>query len=275
MMDFLIEPFQYAFMQKAFLAVILASLNCAVIGSYVILRRMAFLGEALTHTLLSGIVFAFLKGIHLFWGALSASVVTALGIGFLSSREGVRQDTAIGVVLSFMFALGILMMSMIRSFRDFNSILFGSILGVTTGDLMLVATITAIVLVLLFLFHKELELSSYDHNYARLIRVRPNLLRYLLYLLVALSVVSAVQMMGALLTTALLIVPAAAAALIARSLFLTMVLGVIFAIISGIVGLYISYYLEVATGASIVIVAFGWFLFAAGLRQTRGLLRRK
>lgn len=271
MINFISEPFQYAFMQKALLGVIFASLNCAIIGTYVVLRRMAFLGEALTHTLLPGIVFAYLRGVHLFWGALTASMVTALGIGFLSSREGIRQDSAIGVILSFMFALGILMMSTVHSFRDFNAILFGSILGVTTGDLLLAASISAVVLCLLFAFHKELELSSFDHNYARLIRARPNLLRYLLYLLVALSVVSAVQMMGALLTTAMLIIPAVTASLLSQSLVRIMFIAVFVALISGVGGLYISFYMEVATGACIVINAFVYFLLASMGRGLIGL----
>lgn len=256
----LLEPFQYAFMQKAFIGIILASINCAAIGSYVVIRRMAFFGEALTHTLLPGIVFAYLRGIHLFWGALSASIITALGIGLLSSHKEVRQDTAIGVILSLMFAIGVLMMGVVRSFRDFSSILFGSILGVTSGDLLLTGSITFIVLSVLFLLHKELELSSFDQCYAKLIRVKPNLLRYILLLLTALSVVSAVQMIGALLTTALLITPAAAAALIARTFRSLMFFSILFAIIAGIIGLYLSFYLQVSSGAIIVVNASAIFI---------------
>lgn len=251
--EFLQEPLQYAFMQKAFIGIILASINCAVIGSYVILRRMAFFGEALTHTLLPGIVFAYLRGIHLFWGALGASIITALGIGLLTTSKGVRQDTAIGVMLSFMFAIGVLLMGVVKSFRDFSSILFGSILGVTSGDLLLAGSITVIVLGVLFLLHKELELTSFDYNYGKLIRTKPNFLRYILLVLTALSVVSAVQMIGALLTTALLITPAAAAALLARTLLQLMLLSTFFAITAGILGLYLSFYLQISSGAAIVI----------------------
>lgn len=262
----LLEPFQYAFMQKAFIGIILASINCAAIGSYVVIRRMAFFGEALTHTLLPGIVFAYLRGIHLFWGALSASIITALGIGLLSSHKEVRQDTAIGVILSLMFAIGVLMMGIVRSFRDFSSILFGSILGVTSGDLLLTGSITFIVLSVLFLLHKELELSSFDQCYAKLIRVKPNLLRYILLLLTALSVVSAVQMIGALLTTALLITPAAAAALIARTFRSLMFFSILFAIIAGIIGLYLSFYLQVSSGAIIVVNASAIFIITWVIR---------
>ena len=262
MLGILLEPFQYTFMQKALMGVLFSSINCALIGSYVVLRRMAFLGEALTHTLLPGIVFAYLRGIHLFFGALLASVVTALGIGLLSSKKDIRQDSAIGIMLSFMFAIGVLMMSLVHSFRDFSGILFGSIIGVTTGDLLLMVGITTIVGLVLRLLHKELELSSFDPIYCRLIRARPEFLRYLLLLLIALSVVSAVQMIGALLTTALLITPASAASLLAKTLPRVMLLSLGFAVFSGIAGLYLSYYFEVSAGAAIVIHCFGCFLVA-------------
>lgn len=253
-LQFIQEPFQYAFMQKAFIGVLLASINCAAIGSYVVIRRMAFFGEALTHTLLPGIVFAYLRGIHLFWGALAASILTALGIGLISSNKEVRQDTAIGVVLSLMFAIGILMMGIVRSFRDFSGILFGSILGVTSGDIILTGSITLMVIFTLFLLYKELELSSFDYNYAKLIRIKPNLLRYVILLLTALSVVSAVQMIGALLTTALLITPAAAAALIARTFLSLILFSILFAFVAGVLGLYLSFYFQISSGATIVVI---------------------
>lgn len=262
MLELITEPFQYTFMQKALLGVLLASINCSLIGSYVVLRRMAFFGEALTHTLLPGIVFAYLRDVHLFFGALFASIVTALGIGVLSSKRDIRQDSAIGIMLSFMFAVGVLMMSLVHSFRDFSNILFGSILGVTVGDLILMASITLLVAVILFFLYKELELSSFDPIYCKLIHARPEFLRYLLLLLIALSVVSAVQMIGALLTTALLITPAAAASLLVKTLPRLMLMSSLFAIVSGILGLYVSYYFEVSSGAAIVINCFIFFVIA-------------
>lgn len=262
MLNWIFEPFSHTFMQKALLGATLASINCAIIGAYVILRRMSFLGEALTHTLLPGIVFAYLKGFSLFFGALIGAIITSIGIGVLSSHKEVRQDTAIGVMLSFMFALGIMMMSHVRSFRDFSSILFGSILGITSSDLILMICITVVVLLTLFLLHKELELASVDHLYSKFIRIRPNLLRHVLFLLIALSVVSAVQMIGALLTTALLITPAAAATLLARSLTSVMCISTIIAVCSSVIGLLISFHFQIASGAAIVITASCFFFLA-------------
>ncbi len=260
--ELITEPLEFAFMRNALWAVILASLNCAVVGVYVVLRRMAFMGGALSHTILPGMVFAYLRGIHLFWGALVAAIITALGVGWLSSRRRMREDTAIGVMLSAMFAIGVVMMSRVRSFRDFGDLLFGSILAVTPQDLYLTGGVSLIVLIVLALFHKELELSSYDPEYSRVIGARPNRLRHVLLLLVALSVVSAVQIVGALLATALLITPAAAATLLARNLPGAMLISILIAIGSGIMGLYISYYQNIASGAAIVLCASTCFILA-------------
>lgn len=269
MIDWLTEPFQYIFMQNALLAIVLAGFNCALIGSYVVLRRMAFMGEALTHTILPGIVFAYLKGIELFIGALAASLLTALGVGFLSSRKDIRDDTAIGVMLATMFAIGVLMMGFIHSYRDFGSILFGSILGVTQIDLILIGSTTAFVLITLICIHKELELASFDRDYSQLIGASPRFLQILLLILVALSVVSAVQMIGALLTTALLIIPAATACLLANSLLRIMVISSIIAIASGFIGLLLSYHFHIASGAAIVLTCAAWFFVSWGWKLVR------
>lgn len=275
MLEFFTEPLKESFMQKAFLGIILASVNCATIGCYVILRRIAFLGEALTHTLLPGVVFSFLRGMHLYVGALMASLATVVGIGFLTSKSEVRQDSAIGVVLSLMFALGILMMSTAKSFRDFQGILYGSILGVTTSNLILMGLVTVIVLSALYWLHKEMELAALDPVYAQLIHVKPKLLYYLLLFLVAASVVSAVQMIGALLTTALLIVPAATAALVARTVIQMMMISVLIAVVAGIVGLYGSFYFQISAGAAIVVTcSILFFILFVGKRGFDGWKRK-
>ncbi len=268
-MDWLTEPFSYAFLQKALAAVLLAGLNCALVGTYVVLRRMAFLGGALGHTILPGVAFAFLKGFNLFFGALGASLATALGVAVLSSHRRVREDTAIGVVLAGMFALGILLMSMASSYRDFEAIVFGSVLGVTMGDLALVATVTVIIVLILALWHKELELTSLDPEYARVIGIEPNRMRLLVLLLASLAVVSAVQVVGALLTIALLITPAACAALIMKSVSGIMALASAVSVLAGFVGLLLSFHFDVSSGACIVLVATGCFLLAWVYRLLR------
>lgn len=259
MIDWLTEPFSADFMQRALLAAALAGVNCAVIGVYIVQRRMSFFGGALSHTVLPGMVFAFLRGVDIFWGALGAALATAFGVSWLARRREVGEDAAIGVVLSGMFALGVLMMSQVNSFRDFNALLFGSVLGVAPADLWLAGSVTVVVLVSVLLINKEIELASVDPLYARVIGARPNRMRTVLLLLTALSVVSAVRVVGALMATALLITPAAAALLWARSILGAMLIGVGVAMLSVLAGLLVSYHFDYSSGASIVLAATACF----------------
>jgi len=238
---------------------------------YVVLRRMAFIGDALAHTILPGVVVAYLNRWSLSGGALIAGLLTALGIGWLSRRDAIREDTAIGVVFTGMFALGILLMSTTRSFRDFTHILFGNILGVTQSDLILIAAIAGVVLVTLFLFHKELELTSFDPIHAEVIGLKTARLRYLLLLLLALTVVSSIQVVGVVMTTALLITPAAAASLLTVRLWRMIVIAAAVAVAAGIVGLYASFYANVSSGAAIVLTATTFFAGAWLVHTVRRL----
>ncbi|MGE9296879.1 MAG: metal ABC transporter permease [Puniceicoccales bacterium] len=270
MIEWLTEPFEAAFMQRALIAGSLAGINCAVIGVYIVQRRMSFFGGALSHTVLPGMVFAFLRGVDIFWGALGAAMATAFGVGWLARRREVGEDAAIGVILSGMFALGVVMMARVDSFRDFNALLFGSVLGVAPADITLAAIAGVIVLVAVILVNKELELSSIDPEYARVIGARPNRLRTLILILTALSVVSAVRVVGALMATALLITPAAAALLWARSIVSAMVIAALMAILSVAAGLLISYHYDLSSGASIVLVATGCFATSWLAKTARG-----
>jgi len=261
-MKWLTDPLQYSFMRSAFLAILMIGTTCAVLGCYVVLRRMAFIGDAMGHTALPGVVIAYLNGFNIFFGALIADLLTAFGIGWLSRREAVREDTAIGVLFTGMFALGVLIISMHRSFRDFSGMLFGDILAVTRTDLILIAVITAIVLLVLASFHKELELTSVDPSYSAVIGLRADWMRNLLLLLLALATVTGIEAVGVIFTSALLVTPAAAASLVTRNLFRMMVLSAVFAVSSGFVGLYASWYRNVNAGAAIVLTGAGWFVIA-------------
>lgn len=258
-MDWLFEPLRHPFMRTAILAAILVGITCATIGVYVVLRRMAFIGDALAHTALPGLVVAYLNGWSLFGGAVVAGLLTALGIGWLSRREEVREDTAIGILFTGMFALGILLISTTRSFRDLTHILFGNILGVTPADLLLIAGVTVITLVALIAFHKELELASFDPTHAEVIGLRPDRLRYLLLILLSLTVVTSIQVVGVVLTSAMLVTPAAGAALVTNRLPRMMVISSLIAVVSGVAGLYISFYQNVSSGAAIVLMCTLFF----------------
>jgi ABC-type Mn2+/Zn2+ transport system permease subunit len=240
-----------------------------VLGVYVVLRRMAFIGDALAHTVLPGLVVAYLNNWNLFGGAVVAGLLTALGIGWVSRRGVVREDTAIGVLFTAMFALGILLMSTVRSFRDLSHILFGNILGVQPADLVVTAVFALGVLVLLWLFHKELELTSYDPTYAEVIGLRADWMRYLLLVLLALTVVSCIQVVGVVLTSALLVTPAAAASLLTQRLPRMMLIAAGIAVISAVAGLYASYYADVASGAAIVLACSICFAAAWAWRSVK------
>jgi manganese/iron transport system permease protein len=269
MIETLLAPFRYSFMQSGLLAVVLVGVPCAVLGAYVVLRRMAFIGDALAHTVLPGLVVAYLFGWSLSGGAIIAGVVTATLIGWLARRQEVREDTAIGIVFTGMFALGILLISTVRSYRDFSHMLFGNILGVTPQNLQLMAIIAMVVLAALAIFHKELELSSADPIYARVIGIPVDRLTFLLLIMLAFCVVIGIQVVGVVLTSALLVTPAAAASLLTRRLVRMMALGALFAITAGVVGLYASYYLQVSSGAAIVLTCTLIFGAAWGVRTLR------
>jgi manganese/iron transport system permease protein len=269
LITWLAEPVRFAFMRTGLAAAVLVGVTCAVLGAYVVLRRMAFIGDALAHTVLPGLVVAYLNSWSLFGGAIVAGVATALGIGWVSRRGTVREDTAIGVFFTAMFALGILLMSRVNSFRDLSHILFGNILGVRPDDLALIAAISVGVLVTLFLVHKELELTSYDPTYAEVIGLRADGLRFLLLILLALTVVTCIQVVGVVLTSALLITPAAAAGLLTNRLPRMMLIATLIAVFSAICGLYASFYANVASGAAIVLVCTACFGLAWAAHNVR------
>ena len=274
MINWLIEPFTYGFMQRGLAAGVLVGITCAVLSAYVVWRGMAFVGDAMAHTILPGVVIAFLRGANLFVGALIAAVITALGIGWFSRDREVREDTAIGVMFSGFFALGILLLSRASSTQDLTHILFGNILGVSRADLTIIAVVALVVVAAVALFYKELLLTSFDPGHAVAIGLSPEVVRYGLLILLALTVVAAIQAVGVVMVIALLVTPAAAASLLARQLPVIMLVGAGFAAAAALIGLYASYYGGVASGAAIVLALTGFFVVAFVLAPGRGLLWR-
>lgn len=273
-MSWLLEPLAYPFMRQAALAILMISVTCAALGAYVVLRRMAFFGDAVAHTTLPGLVIAYLNQWNLLVGAVVAAVTTALGIGWLSRRRQLQEDTAIGVLFTGMLALGIVLISTVQSYRDFSHMLFGNILGVTQSDLWAIGGVAVVVLGMLALVHKELMLCSVDPGHARAIGLDPDRLRYLLLVLMALAVVTAIQAVGVVLTSALLVTPAATAGLMTKRLEPMMILAAAIACTSGICGLYASYYLSISSGGAIVLVCTLIFALAFGATQIRSGIRR-
>lgn len=273
-MHWLIEPFQYKFVSSAILASCIIGVTCAVLGVYVVLRRMANVGHALTHSALPGLVVAYLTDGNLFLGAAVATVLTAFGIGFISQNKDVYEDTAISIIPTAMFAFGVLLMSQARSFRDLSSMLFGNILGVSTGDLIMIAAVGLIVLGVMAVFYKEFELFSVDPDYARTIGIPLTHLRYALLVLLAFTVVAGIQAVGTVLTNALLIAPAAAARLLTDRLKTMVIIASGIAVVSSFCGIYLSYYFGLSSGASIVFVCTLAFAVCWAIKRLRPFRRK-
>jgi manganese/iron transport system permease protein len=273
-MSFLFEPLQYEFMVRGLLASVLVGVVCAVIGSYVVLRGMAFFGDALAHTILPGIALGYLINggarDSLFWWALGTAVLAAWGIGAISRRAQVREDTAIGIVFAGMFALGIALISTVRSYAvDLSHFLFGDVLGVSAHGLWLIAIFGGIVLVLVAAFYKEFMTLSFDPVLAMTLRLPVGLLNNLLLGLIAVTVAVSLQTVGVALMVAMLVTPAATASLLTHRLPSMMGLAALFAALSGLIGLYLSYYLSIASGAAIVLTATAIFLLAFAWKRKR------
>ena len=273
--NFLLQPLSYEFMQRGMLAAILVGIVCAIVGTYVVLRGMAFFGDALAHTILPGIALGYLISggarDQLFWWALGTAVVAALGIGAISKNSEIKEDTAIGIIFAGMFALGIALISTVRSYAvDLSHFLFGDVLSVSSHSLWLILLFGGLVLLTIFAFYKEFTTISFDPILATTLRLPVGLFNNLLLTLIAITVAVSLQTVGVALMVAMLVTPAATAYLLTHRLSKMMILAAIFASLSGVIGLYLSYYLSIASGAAIVLTATMFFMIVLGWKRFRG-----
>jgi ABC-type Mn2+/Zn2+ transport system permease subunit len=270
MNELLIQPLQYGFMQRGMLAVLLIGAVSGVIGCYVVVRGMAFFGDALAHSILPGVALAYILGGDLFLGGMVAGVAAAVGIGWLTHENRIKEDTAIGVVFAAMFALGIAIISTARSYSaDLTHILFGNVLGVGDDDIKIMVIFGAGVLAAVVIFYKEFLVMSFDLNLARTLRLPAEVLRLLLLALIAVTIVSSLQTVGLSLMVAMLVTPAAAARLLTKRLHHMMIVSGGIGALSGAAGLYVSFHLNVASGPAIVLtttILFGFIYAYSRLR---------
>lgn len=277
-LDLLLEPFAYAFMVRGMLAALLVGIVCATVGTYVVLRGMAFFGDALAHAILPGVAVGYLLGggarEPLFWWSLLTAIAASIGIGAISKGAQLREDTAIGIVFAGMFALGIALISTVRNYtNDLAHFLFGDVLGVSTSDLVRIAIFGFIILLTVLLFYKEFLVLSFDPLLAATLRLPARVLEYILLILIALAVVVSLQTVGVALMVAMLVTPAATAYLLTRRLPYMMALSAIIASLSGVIGLYLSYYVSVSSGAAIVLTSTLIFVIVWGARTLRRAYR--
>lgn len=274
--EWLLHPLSFGFIARGLVAAVLVGIVCPVVGTYVVLRGMAFFGDALAHTILPGVVIAFLFGWPLALGALAMGILTALGIGALSGQGMLKEDTAIGVVFAGAFALGVALLSTTGNYTiDLAHFLFGNLLGVSTTDLWLIAVLGGVVLGIIFLFYKEFLVISFDSTLAVTLRLPTTFLRYLLLTLIAVTVVVALQVVGIALVVAMLVTPAASASLLTRRLLPMMIVAAVFGTVAAVAGLYTSFYLNIASGPAVVLLATLLFAITFLFAPERGVIWRK
>jgi manganese/iron transport system permease protein len=259
-------------MVRGLLASVMVGILCAVMGTYVILRGMAFLGDAMAHAILPGVAIAYLLHGNLLVGALIAAVIIALSIGFFSKGGAVKEDTAIGILFAAALSLGVALISSIQTYAvDLSHILFGNVLGVSVRDLALTGGLGLLVLATVAGFYKQFLVLSFDPILAATLRLRAEVLRNLMLVLLALTVVISLQTVGVGLAAAMLITPAATAYLLTRRLWPMMLLSATIGALSSVIGLYVSYYLNIVSGSAIVLTATAFFLLAFIFNPKQGL----
>ncbi|MCP2728726.1 metal ABC transporter permease [Limnofasciculus baicalensis] len=277
MLESLIEPLQYSFMQRSLITAVLVGIVCAAVGSYLMVQRLALLGDAISHSVLPGLAIAFMIGADIFVGAFIAGVLSTIVITWIRARSQIKEDAAMGIVFSAFFALGVTLITIIQKDNkiDLNHFLFGNILSVTNEEVRNTAIITTIVLTIVILLYKELMFYTFDPIGAQASGLPTNLLNFGLMILIALTIVASLKSVGVILVLAMLITPGATAYLLVTRLHHMMILGAAIGVIASISGMYLSYFFNLPSGPAIVLVTFGFFILAFLLSPTQGILTHR
>ncbi len=275
-MSFIVDPLTYEFFVRALEASILVGLVCAVVGTYMVLRGLAFMGDALSHSAFPGVVAAYLLKAPFYLGATIAAIGTALAIGYITRRGRLRSDTTIGVLFAGMFAFGIFLFSTIPHYvGDLFGFLFGQPLGISSSDLVALTILSVIVLGTVTVLWKELLYSTFDPLSAAAAGLPVVALEYLFLGLIGLTIVISLQAVGIILVVAMLVTPAATAQLLADRFSRMLAIAVAIGIVAPIIGLYVSFWTNTASGAVVVLVETAAFLVALALGPRTGIFRRR
>jgi ABC-type Mn2+/Zn2+ transport system permease subunit len=273
MIDWIVVPLHYVFFQNSLIAALMVGILCSIIGCLVVLRSMAFLGDAMAHAVLPGVAVAYLLGGNLTVGALIAAIAVALGIGLFSRGGTIREDTAIGILFSAALSLGIVLISSIRTYAvDLSHILFGNVLGVSQGDLWLTLGLGLFVLVILLICYRPFLVISFDPTLGHMLNLPIGFLRNVLFILLAVTIVLSMQTVGVGLVAAMLVTPGATAYLLVRRFSRMMLVSAGFGALSSILGLYLSFYFNVASGAAVVLTATTFFIIAFLFSPRKGIV---
>jgi manganese transport system permease protein len=274
-MAFIEAIIQYGFLQKALLTSAMVGIICGVIGCFIILRGMALMGDAISHAVLPGVAISYMLGVNFFFGAVLTGVLTAIGISFVSQNSRIKHDTSIGIMFTAAFALGIILITMMKSSTDLYHILFGNVLAVRPSDMWITLGIGVIVLLAVYLFFKELLVTSFDPTMAASYGLPNKFIHYFLMTLLTMVTVASLQTVGIILVVAMLITPAATAYLLTNRLSVMVFLSALFGVLSSVIGLYFSFTYNLASGATIVLVATAIFSLVFIFSPKQGLLWRE
>ena len=274
MINLLIEPLSFEFMRLALLAAILLGILCAVVGTYLIVQGMGLLGDVIAHAVLPGLAIAFFFGVDIFIGAFISGTLSTFVITWIQSQSRGKVDVAMALVCSGFLALGITLITVLKSKLDLHQFLFGDILGVTTTDVMRTGAIAILILLLVKLFYKELLFYTFDPLGAQAMGLPVTVIQFGLTAAITLTIIASMQAVGVVLVVSLLIAPGITAYLLVKELHQMMICGAIIGIISSVAGMYISYYLNVPSGAAIVLVVSCLFLLTLLFSPTQGILTR-
>lgn len=274
-MAFIEGIIQYDFLQKALLTSIMVGVICGVIGCFIILRGMALMGDAISHAVLPGVAIAYALGINFFFGAVFTGVLTAIGIGFVSQNSRIKQDTSIGIMFTAAFALGVILITVLESSTDLYHILFGNVLAVRPSDMWITLGTGLLVLISVYVFYKELLVTSFDATMAEVYGLPVRLIHYFLMTLLTMVTVASLQTVGIVLVVAMLITPAATAYLLTDRLSVMVFLSAAIGASASVIGLYFSFTYNLASGATIVLAATALFFMAFLFSPKQGVIWRK
>ncbi|ANX12928.1 manganese ABC transporter permease [Fictibacillus arsenicus] len=272
MIDFFEALFQYEFLQKALFTSVMVGVICGIVGCFIILRGMSLMGDAISHAVLPGVAISYMLGISFFFGAVITGVLTAIGIGYVSQNSRIKHDMAIGIMFTSMFAVGIVIITLMKSSADLYHILFGNVLAVRMSDMWITVGIGVLVIGLVTLFYKELLVSTFDPTMAQSYGLPNKWIHYALMVVLTMVTVASLQTVGIVLVVAMLITPAATAYLLTNRLSVMIYLAAFFGIIASVLGLYFSFIYNLASGATIVLVSASMFAMAFFFSPSQGLV---
>lgn len=273
--DLLVDPFQYAFIRRALLVTIVASVVCAVLSCWLVLIGWSLMGDAVSHAVLPGVALSYLLGAPFAVGALLFALVAVGAIGVVRNTTAVKEDAAIGVVFTTLFAFGVVLISKFPSQIDLNHILFGNLLGVSEGDMWQVIVLGGLALVVMIVKRRDFTLFAFDRTQARAVGISPTVLSALMLTLLALTTVVALQAVGVILVVAMLITPGATAYLLTQRFGRMLVVAPVIGIACAVVGIYVSFYLDVSSGGTVVLAQGLVFTLAYLFSPGQGIVTRR